>query len=542
MTGAPSSATCRPTRRPRRRRQPGRGAGPRKIDPYAHLIDAWLRRQPKLKASVIWERLVAEHGFQGHYQRVKVYVRDNRARLTATKPEPVGFHRRFEVLPGAQVQVDWGDEGQILTAAGPLHAFSFHMRLAYSRDPFCCFAASQGLGTFWDCHRRAFAHFGGVPAVLVYDRTKTVVRRHVGRGQLTPLHPEAVAFAGHYGFAIWLAAPYRAQTKGRVERQVEIVRSHVLDGREFAALAEMDAAFAAWLPIRRAQVNRTHGEVIGVRAERDRAALGPLPEQPYVVCDRHIRRVGKDALVSFAASYYLVPWRRVRPGCRVELPGQGGQLDLVGGVPGAAGADQLGLVQAVDRLGQRVVVAVASGADRADRAGLGEPLGVADAQVLPAAVGVVDQPVQAGIGAGPDGHLQGVQGQAGPQGAGDAPADDGAAVGVDDERGVAEPGPGGHIGPIRDPQAVGRRRTELAVDQVGGTLVGLGGGGGAPRLAAHDPADAQLAHEPGHPVAACLDAFPLQLPPDLAGAVHLEVLLVDPHDLHLEPLVSQGAG
>jgi hypothetical protein len=77
-----------------------RGPGPRLIDPYAHLIDAWLRRQPKLKASVIWERLVTEHGFPGHYQRVKVYVREHRARLTQAEPEPVGFHRRFEVLPG----------------------------------------------------------------------------------------------------------------------------------------------------------------------------------------------------------------------------------------------------------------------------------------------------------------------------------------------------------------------------------------------------------------------------------------------------------
>ena len=268
---------------------------------------------------MIWERLVAEHGFTGHYQRVKVYVREHRARLTATEAEPAGFHRRFEVLPGAQAQVDWGDEGELQTATGPLRAYSFHMVLSYSRDPFCWFTAAQDLGTFWDCHRRAFAYFGGVPAQIVYDRTKTVVRRHVGRGQATPLHPEAVAFAGNYDFAIWLAAPYRAQTKGRVERQVEIVRSHVLAGRVFASLGELDAAFAAWLPQRRAQTHRTHGEVIAVRAERDRAALRPLPAQPYVVCERHIRRVGKDALISFGASHYSVPWRRVRPGGRVEL-------------------------------------------------------------------------------------------------------------------------------------------------------------------------------------------------------------------------------
>jgi Mu transposase, C-terminal domain len=81
----------------------------------------------------------------------------------------------------------------------------------------------------------------------------------------------------------------------------------------------MDAAFADWLPLRRAATHRTHGEVIAVRADRDRAALGRLPEHPYVVCERHTRRVGKDALISFAASHYSVPWRKVRPGSRVEL-------------------------------------------------------------------------------------------------------------------------------------------------------------------------------------------------------------------------------
>jgi transposase len=296
-----------------------RGPGPRLIDPYAHLVDAWLRRQPKLRASVIWERLVAEHGFTGHYQRVKVYVRENRARLTATEPTPAGFHRRFEVLPGAQAQVDWGDEGEILTAGGPLHAYSFHMTLSYSRDPFCCFTAAQDLGTFWDCHRRAFRPLRrrapGNRLRPHQDRSPPACRPRPGH----PAAPEAVAFASHYGFAIRLAPARRPQAKGRVERQVEIVRSHVLDGREFDSLATMDAGFLAWLLTRRAQVHRTHGEVIAVRAERDRAALSPLPTQPYLVCERHTRRVAKDCLISFQASCYSVPWRAVRPGVRVEL-------------------------------------------------------------------------------------------------------------------------------------------------------------------------------------------------------------------------------
>ena len=49
---------------------------------------------------------------------------------------------------------------------------------------------------------------------------------------------------------------------------------------------------------------------------------------------------------------------------------------------GPAALDHLGLVEAVDRLGEGVVVAVADAADRGLDACLGEALGVADADVL----------------------------------------------------------------------------------------------------------------------------------------------------------------
>jgi hypothetical protein len=272
---------------------------------------------------VIYERLVAEHGFTHTYQRVKLYVAEARPRIAATlgdAQDPLeGLHRRFEVSPGAQAQVDWGDEGQVLTHAGIGKVHSFHMVLSWSRDPFICYTAGADLVTFFDCHRRAFAHFGGVPATIVYDRTKTVVKRHVAPGKAVPLHPEAAAFAEHYGFVIDVLAAYRATGKGRVERQVDIGREHVLAGRRFDSLAQMDAAFLAWVPIRHGQVHRTHGEVIGERAILDRDALSPLPEVPYLVAEQHLRRVGKDCLVSFEASLYSVPARVVRAGQRVAV-------------------------------------------------------------------------------------------------------------------------------------------------------------------------------------------------------------------------------
>jgi len=303
---------------------------PQVIEPFKELIDEWLRKEPLLMGTVIHERLVAHYGFTHSYQRVKMYLAEARPRIAPLSPE---LHRRFEVLPGSQAQVDWGDEGVRMTEHGLSKVYSFHMTLSNSRDPFACFTTSQDLVTFWECHRRAFAHFGGVPASILYDRTKTVVRRHVGVGQEVPLHPEALAFCAHYGFAIHVAAAYRPQTKGRVERQVSIVREHVLRGRDFDSVKEMDGAFLDWLPIRRAQVHRTHGEVISVRAERDRAALSPLPATHYRVSERYLRRVAKDCLISFEGSLYSLPWREVRRPMRVEVRVTSDRVDLhrVGG-------------------------------------------------------------------------------------------------------------------------------------------------------------------------------------------------------------------
>jgi transposase len=159
---------------------PRAGTQPRVIDPFTEVIDAWLRADIGIRASVIHERLVDQYRFGHTYQRVKMYVAEARPRIAAELAEsdenPLrGLHRRFEVVPGAQAQVDWGEEGGLLAPAGIAKVYSFHLTLSHSRDPFCCFTDTVDLATFWDCHRRAFAHFGGVPGTIVYEN----VPRHI---------------------------------------------------------------------------------------------------------------------------------------------------------------------------------------------------------------------------------------------------------------------------------------------------------------------------------------------------------------------------
>lgn len=117
---------------------PRAGTQPRLVDPFVGVIDAWLTEEPRLRASVIHERSVADYGFTGHYRRIKTYVRDARVRLElAADPNqsPPTLHRRFEVVAGAQAQVDWGDEGMLETSQGQRKVYSFHMTLSIRTCP-----------------------------------------------------------------------------------------------------------------------------------------------------------------------------------------------------------------------------------------------------------------------------------------------------------------------------------------------------------------------------------------------------------------------
>jgi transposase len=293
-----------------------RRRAPSMLDQFKPLIDQWLAGEPRLLATRIHQDLVRDYGFTGSYNTVRRYTERTRPR-----PEP-RRSERFETAPGHQAQVDWSHEQPLRTTSGlELPLFCFHMVLGHSRDSFCALTGSQDLVTFWACHRAAFAHFGGVPHELLYDRTKTVVRSHVGRevalGEKV-FHPQALASAHHYGFSMRLCRAYRPQTKGKVESDVPYVRERLLRAHHFSSYEQANMAWEDWNEdVARRRVHGTHGELVAARADRDRAALGALPAAPYLVVERTTRIVARDGLFSFEGRRYAVP--DAKPGERVEL-------------------------------------------------------------------------------------------------------------------------------------------------------------------------------------------------------------------------------
>ncbi len=123
-----------------------------------------------------------------------------------------------------------------------------------------------------------------MPQELLFDQLKAVIdddRRPDGGPLLE--NPEFLRFAAHWTFRIRACRPYRARTKGKVERPVGYLRDNLIYGRTFLADGDLDAQCRTWLDtVANQRVHGTTREVPQVRFARDeQALLHPLAYRPY---------------------------------------------------------------------------------------------------------------------------------------------------------------------------------------------------------------------------------------------------------------------
>jgi transposase len=246
--------------------------GPTKLDRYKPLIQQRLATYPELSAVRLLDECRAA-GYRGGPSQLRAYVASIRPRPA---PEPVV---RFETAPGEQAQFDfaeihfpWGKRFAVMVVLG------------YSRLLYVEFTQRQTALTVMLGLERAFQAFGGVPQHVLFDQMKGVIveDHRPGGGRLLE-NPEFLRFAAHWSFRIRACRPYRARTKGKVERPVGYLRSNFLYGRTFLGDADLADQCARWLAeVANQRVHGTTKEVPAIRFARDeQALLQPLAARPY---------------------------------------------------------------------------------------------------------------------------------------------------------------------------------------------------------------------------------------------------------------------
>lgn len=191
-----------------------RPAKPQKLDAYRDYIRERLEsgRPHWIPATVILKEIKAQ-GYEGEISMLRQYMRGQ-------KPAAENVILRYETEAGKQMQVDWAEFGR---SSGKLSAFI--ATLGYSRMSYVEYVENEQLETLLLCHEHAFDYFGGVPQEVLYDNMKTVIvqRDYYGEGEHR-LQSGFWDFSKHYNFLPKVCRPYRAQTKGKVERFIHYLK------------------------------------------------------------------------------------------------------------------------------------------------------------------------------------------------------------------------------------------------------------------------------------------------------------------------------
>jgi transposase len=251
-----------------------------KLDPFKpYIVERLEAAAPDRIPAAVLFREIKERGYSGGETRLKQFVR----RLAPVPASPPII--RFETEPGYQMQADWATVGR---GADQLKVFI--ATLGWSRATYVEFCDDERVETLIGCHERAFLALGGVPKEVLYDNMKTVIieRNAYGRG-VHRFHAGFLDYAKHAGFLPRLCHPYRAQTKGKVERFIGYLKGSfwvpfVASMRQAGLRPDKHAAHAAvmrWLrEVANARVHATTGEIPAARLLLETPWLQSLPA-PY---------------------------------------------------------------------------------------------------------------------------------------------------------------------------------------------------------------------------------------------------------------------
>jgi transposase len=275
---------------------------PRLLDPFTSYLRERVKAYPGLTGARLL-REVRERGYRGGYTAVTDFLRDVRP-----VPDP-HFEVRFETAPGEQGQVDFAQFHVVFTdqPETPRVVWLFSMVLGFSRLIWARFVVHQDLATVLRCHVAAFEALGGAPREILYDRMKTAVlgeRHHEG----IVYNRALIDLARHYSFYPKACRPYRAKTKGKVERPFRYIREDFFLARSFRNLADLNEQLRRWLDVvANPRLHATTRRIVNETFAEEKPHLKPLPLAPFRAVLRLERRISHEGMVSVGGNFYSVP-------------------------------------------------------------------------------------------------------------------------------------------------------------------------------------------------------------------------------------------
>ena len=143
---------------------------------------------------------------------------------------------------------------------------------------------------------------GTPPIEILYDRMKTAVIGEDDQGHIA-YNRSLLALAQHYRFQPRACRPYRAKTKGKVERPFSYIRQDFFLGRSFRNLEDLNAQLIDWLDtVANVRVHGTTQRIVAEAFAAEQPELQTLPEHRFDAVLKLERRVSHDGFVAIGGN------------------------------------------------------------------------------------------------------------------------------------------------------------------------------------------------------------------------------------------------
>jgi transposase len=246
-------------------------------EPQLRHVERRLATCPTIRGTDLHGELCRDYGYTGSYP---AFAR----KLRAIRPAPIRDPEiRFETDPGVQTQADWAILGPWPLGDTMVELNAMVAILGCSRAPAIRFATDRTRTTSFERLVHGLDDLGGVTREILTDRDPAFCMGSTSDGRAI-LSPEWVDLCAVLGVVPKACRPYRAQTKGKVERMVRELKESFLPWLSGQILPlrptidDYDALAQRWIDeIVLKRTHRTTGRIVGEAWDEERSILTPIP-------------------------------------------------------------------------------------------------------------------------------------------------------------------------------------------------------------------------------------------------------------------------
>lgn len=284
-----------------------------KIDSYKDKIDEWYLSEEYLyNGTRIFEELLKLNysGSIGPIYRYLNKLKDNR--IAISRKATV----RFETPLGDQAQ--FGSPYKMVIGGTKIELYCFTMILSASRKKAIIFSKKCDADAIYQAIYELYTDLGGVTKELLIDNPKALVIKN-NKDEEIKFNDHALRLSTYLGFEFNACNPYRARTKGKIEKPYQYIEEQFIKGNYFDSMTSLNRAAKEFID---KWNNKTHGTTKRIPSEHFKDEieyLYPIRDKPFILEALKERIVTNDSVIIVDKKRYRVPFEFVNKKVKIRI-------------------------------------------------------------------------------------------------------------------------------------------------------------------------------------------------------------------------------